>query len=214
MALTRAQIRTKVRLRISDKASSNTDNFSDSDLNDLIYSSVLFLQGEIEKLDQHYFEEETSVNVTSTDTEISLPAGFSVLVNLRRIDNDKNISFNIIDQRSITGSGVQDLLGVRRYEAYLTKSKIRYTAPIGEAHTVRITYTKVLSDVANDGDTWDLHPYAEEAVVVKAVLLALGSENNDTAFWEKEWGSVWAKLVQNLKNRQVATPQHVRYISR
>ena len=214
MALTRAQLRSKVRLRISDKAASNTDNFTDADLNDLLYSSVLYLQGEVEKLDQHYFEEETDLNVTSTDTEISLPTGFSVLINLRRIDNGQNTSFTIIDQREITGNTAQEILGVRKYEAYLTKSKIRYTAPLNEDHTVRLTFTKVLSDLANDTDSWDLHPYVEEAVVVKTVLLALGSENNNTAFWEKEWASTWAKITDNLKSRQAATPKHVRYIPR
>lgn len=199
-------------MRISDVAATNTDNWTDTQINSFLYSAVLFIQSEIEKLDQHYFEEELDVAVTPTDIEISLPAGFRILIDLRRIDNNNNIAFTLIDRRDTQNSNsynFNNLYNSQAYLAYLTKDKIRYVNALGQAHTARLIYTKDLADLTLDSETWGLPLTAEECVIAKTAELLLGSENNKTDYWQAQFNILWQTVVNTLSYRQKATPKYV-----
>jgi len=212
MSRTRQQLRDAVRMRISDVAATNTDNWTDAQVNSFLYSAVLFVQAEIEKLDQHYFEEELDVALTSTDTTITLPAGFRILIDLRRVDNNNNIPFTLIDRRSSQNStslNFNNLYNGNAYLAYLRKDSIKYVNALGFDHTARMTYTKDLADLTLDSESWGLQATAEECVIAKTAELLLGSENNKTDYWERQFNMLWQTVINTLSYRQKATPKYV-----
>lgn len=206
--MTRAELRDRVRQCINDTASALTDNFTDAQLNNFIYMAVVEIQCDIEDIDEQFFNEETTGSVTATQTVVTLPAGFRKLIDYRRNDGNNNIQFDIVDRRNIVTSDIFPLNN-SRYDAYLTKDSLVYVVPLNEDHTYKMVYTKNISDVAADGDSFDLSLNAQMAVIYNASIMALGSENSKTSFWETKYAEAKNRVIKNLERRSKVQSRRV-----
>ena len=205
----RSALRSLLRTYIHNTDTAGSDNFSDASLNALLYEAVGIVQSELEDLDVHLFDTESSTNMLAADVAITLPAGFRKLIDLRRTDNGYNSRFKIIDRRDV-GSPSRDPLDMNSsYRAYITATQIKYVAALNEAHTVTLVYSADLADLGSDAQAWAIPRPAEQAVLFKAAMLANKSDGMSSNQWENEYREAIEK-VQQLKSRVNNDAKYVR----
>lgn len=212
--MNRQNFRDRIRLQINNTDTASSQSFTDAQLNLYIYQSMIDVQGLIEDLDETYFEEVATGSIAASVATLALPTGFRKLVDLRRTDGGKNIQFLQKDKREYHTPVVLYDYQVNKYLYTLRGSNILFLDPLTEAWDYTLTYTKDLTDFANDSAESVLPLQAQFTVILKSCLLALGGENNASNTIKELYSESKTNLVQYLSKRIKQKPRYVKYIER
>jgi hypothetical protein len=86
--MTRGQLKSLFKELIGDQGDAVYD---DTKMELLLYTGVQIVQDWIELLDEMWFLESTSTNMTGSETTLALPSNFRSLIQLRRTDNTTSV---------------------------------------------------------------------------------------------------------------------------
>lgn len=168
--MNRGELKTRFK-SIIDDVSDNT--FDAARIEDLLYEGAQAVQHELELRVNDLFGVVFTQSVLASSTMISLPDKCNRVLTIWRTDLTKPIRF--------IKTTLQNLYELHRSKYYYatTGSEIRYALPLDEDHTVDIIYSKLISNLSQDTESWsDIPEMAHTLITYEAAMLALASEES------------------------------------
>lgn len=204
----KSDMRLEVRDLINNSDTTSSAAFSDATINRYLFEGVRFAQSKIEQEDRGFFEEVATGSLASGITTLALPTGFRELIDLRRVDNSRNIQFTKMDRREYSKYTPEVIISNGQYIYDIQKNSIIFLEPIQEAWDYRLDYTKNIADVLDSAE-YDLTIPAQDFVIKRAAMLCLGGENNVPAFIQKLYAEAGELMIASITQRNRQKPRHV-----
>lgn len=205
------------------------DGAAGYDLNRLkreAFAAAKHVQNLIEKVDAFYFLiDEVDIVVDGQQTVIDFSAApldtlpkIRRIKHLRRKDGNLDIKFEYVDFRLINGTvtGLQTLFPSRykrRYVFTLKRNSIEYAIPIGENHTVGLSYAYQITDLADySTDSWgDIPDSVQDLIPLRAAIVILAQERNSSKDLTDLYIEQRNELLATLSKRSDTEPRYVNY---
>lgn len=216
MSVSLSQMRSKIRIRVADTASST--GFSDSTINSIVNDRVLTLTGWMQKLKPDRWRSTTTYtgDTDATDTEkelYALPSDFRTFERLdKRTGSSPNYTYWPLERVEGSTQDEYRFDGIRNpfpgnstYDGYRTVSirsgSLRIVPAPTTADTFRLTYLRNPATVSVDGTALDIPDEFAEVIALSATVFLLNTLGDPlTQVWQRELDNALSVASQEASN--------------
>jgi hypothetical protein len=208
------ELRTLFRSLIDD-ANVGGEIFSDSRVNILLYEGAQEVYAMLDNLNAGYGQTTQETTVTADATVIPQPTDATRIV---KIEWQNGEWLTLFEHKSIEGLAIyrHQMGSVRNQKEApvfaLRGTDIVYPGPLGQEHTLVITYVQQLPNLSEDTDEWTTIPkFAHRLIAFEAALIGLVAEDSDARQHEQLTNRIRAGIIEQADNRNTGTPDLVEY---
>lgn len=212
--------RTLLSLRDRCKQRSNMENssfVSDAEWNDYINYSISELRDIIiSKVGDDYFATSQSISLTNSTDVYALPADFYKILWAEMLADDgyyykmKRFEISEMNQNAnVIAFAIPDV----RYRLRGDNIWFNPLSAIG-GRTVKIWYVPLLTELSADGDTLVGFNGWDEYIVLRAAIIALEKEEQDTSSLSMRLEQLRLRIEAMAENRDQAQPMRIQDSSR